>query len=90
MPCSRSSRRAAVRAASSLLGPFLVSPGEPKHPIRGQAEVTEHRPERLARIDRVEELLPHLDGQSLLRSGSSPGSLGVALRSPALRTAATV
>ena len=38
-----------------LLGPFLVSPGEPKHLIRGQPEVTEHRPERLPRVDRVED-----------------------------------
>jgi hypothetical protein len=66
-----------------FLGPFLVSPGEPKHPIRGQPEFTEYRAERLPRVDRVEELLPHLDGQACLRSGSSPGPLGVAVRSPA-------
>ena len=66
-----------------LLGPFLVSPGEPKHPIRGQPEVTEHRPERSARVDRVQELLPYLDAQACLRSGSSPGSLDVAVRPPA-------
>jgi hypothetical protein len=59
-----------------LLGPFLVSPGEPKHPIRGQPEVTECRPERLPCVDGVEEPLPHLDGQPLLRSGSSPGLAG--------------
>jgi hypothetical protein len=40
-------------------GPFLVSPGEPKHPIRGQPEVSEHRPERLTRVDRVQELLTY-------------------------------
>jgi hypothetical protein len=44
-----------------LLGPFLVSPGEPKHPIRGQPQVTEHHPERLPRVDSLQELLPHLD-----------------------------
>jgi hypothetical protein len=41
-----------------LLGPFLVSLGEPKHPIRGQPEVTQYRPERLPRVDRIQELLP--------------------------------
>jgi hypothetical protein len=63
-----------------LLGPFLVSPGKPKHPIRGEPEVTEHRPERQPRADRIQELLPHLDRKPLLRSGTSPGSLGVAMR----------
>jgi hypothetical protein len=44
-----------------LLGPFLVSPGEPEHPIRGQPEVTEYRPERLPRVDSIQELLPYLN-----------------------------
>ena len=66
-----------------LLGPFLIGPGEPKHPVRGQVQVAEHPPERLARIDRIQELLPYFDGQSLLRSGSSPGSLSVAVGPPA-------
>ena len=39
-----------------LLGPFLVGPGEPKDPIRGQSEVADHRPERLPRVDSVQEL----------------------------------
>ena len=42
--------------------PLLVGISQPPHPIRRQAEVTEHRPERLASIDRVQQLLPHLDG----------------------------
>jgi len=29
--------------------------------VGGEAKITEHRPERLALIDRVEELLPYLD-----------------------------
>jgi hypothetical protein len=61
----------AARRQSSIqpLPPLLVSPGEPKHPIRGQPEVTEHRPEQLARVDSLQELQPHLDGQACLRSG---------------------
>jgi hypothetical protein len=43
-----------------LLGPVLVGLGEPPNLVGGQAEVTEHRPERLATIDPVEELLPQL------------------------------
>jgi hypothetical protein len=62
-----------------LLAPFLIGPGEPKHPVRGQAEVAQYRPEWLTRIDRVEEPLPHLDGEPLLRSGQPPGLLGVAV-----------
>jgi hypothetical protein len=63
---------------------LIIGPGEPEHPIGGQPEITEHRPKRLTRVDGVEELLPYLDGQACLRSGSSPGSLGVAVRSPAM------
>jgi hypothetical protein len=51
-----------------LLGPLVVGPGKPKHLVRGQLEITEHRPKRLTRVDSVEELLPHLDGQACLRS----------------------
>jgi hypothetical protein len=40
--------------------------------------------ERLPRMDGVEELLAHLDGQACWRSGQSPGSLGVAVRSLAV------
>jgi hypothetical protein len=49
-----------------LLGPFLVGLGEPPHLIGSQAKVTEHRAERLAVVDRVEELLPHLYGEPRL------------------------
>jgi len=45
--------------------------------------MAEYRPEGLARVDGIEELLAHLDWWPLLRSGSSPGSLGVAVRPPA-------
>jgi hypothetical protein len=50
----------AVRAVSSFShhsGSVLVIP----HLVGGQAKITEHRTERLAVVDRVEELLPHLD-----------------------------
>jgi hypothetical protein len=49
------------RGGLQLLGPLVVGPGEPKHPIRGQPENTEHRPERLTRVDSVQELLPYFD-----------------------------
>ena len=42
--------------------PFRVRLGEPPHLIRRQAEVTKHRTERQARIDRVQQLLAHLGG----------------------------
>jgi hypothetical protein len=64
------------QSSIQLLGPFLVSPGEAKHPIRGQPEVTEYRPERLARVDGVEELLPHLDGQACFALGLVPRLAG--------------
>jgi hypothetical protein len=38
VPCSRSSRRAAVSAASSFSDHFLVGPGEPPHLIGSQAK----------------------------------------------------
>jgi hypothetical protein len=43
----------------------------------------EHRPERLACVDRVQELLPYLDREPLLRSCSVAGSLSVSARTPA-------
>jgi hypothetical protein len=49
-------------------GPLLVCLGEPPHLIRGQIEVAEHRLERLAAVDGVEELLPYVGRESLLRS----------------------
>jgi hypothetical protein len=44
----------------------VVGLGEPPHLIGSQAKVTEHRAERLAVVDGVEELLPHLYGESRL------------------------
>jgi hypothetical protein len=43
----------------------LVSP---QNPIRGQAKLAQYLPERLARVDRIQELLAHFDGQAGLRS----------------------
>jgi hypothetical protein len=40
-----------------LLGPFLVSLGEPPHLVGGQAKITEHVPERLTTVDGVKKLL---------------------------------
>ena len=77
MPCGRSSRRLAIRAASS--GPLLVGPGETEHLVGGQAKFTEHRAERLVVVDRVEELLPQLYGESLLRPASAARPGGVVL-----------
>ena len=42
-------------------GPLVVSLGQPPHLIGGQAEITEHGPERLAAVDRIEELSPQVD-----------------------------
>jgi hypothetical protein len=41
-----------------LLRPLLVGLGESPDLIRGEAEVTQHLPERLTGVDRIEELLP--------------------------------
>jgi len=48
--------------------------------VRGQTEVGEHRPERLPAVDRIEELLAHLGGESLLRRAAEAGLGGVVLR----------
>jgi hypothetical protein len=63
-----------------LLCPFLVGLGEPPHLIGSQAKVTKHVPERLAVVDRVEELLPHLYGEPRLRIASEACPRGVVLR----------
>ena len=63
-----------------LLCPFLVGLGEPSHLIGSQAKVTKHVPERLAVVDRVEELLPHLYGEPRLRIASEACPRGVVLR----------
>jgi hypothetical protein len=49
------------KGALQLLGPFLVGLGEPPDLIGGQAEVAEHRWERLTAEDRVQQLLPYLN-----------------------------
>ena len=68
--------------------PVVVGPGEAPHLVGGQAKVTEYRPEWLAAVDRVEEVLPYLNRQPLLRSDSSAGALVVSVRSTALGTVA--
>jgi hypothetical protein len=60
-------------------GPLLVGLGQSPHLVGGQAKVTEHRSERLATVDRVEELLPQLYGESLLRPASEARPGGVVL-----------
>jgi hypothetical protein len=50
-----------------LLGPFVVGLGESPHLIGSQAEDAEHSPDRLAAVDRIQQLLPHLDRELLLR-----------------------
>jgi hypothetical protein len=42
------------------LGPLGVDPGEPPYLIGSQAKSTQYLPERLAAVDRVEELLSNL------------------------------
>ena len=41
------------QSSLELLEPLVVGPGKPKYLVRGQPKITEHRPERLARMDRV-------------------------------------
>ena len=61
VPCSKFLAAACRQGGLQLGRPLVVGPGEAKHLVRGQVQVTEHRSERLARIDRVQELLPHLE-----------------------------
>ena len=63
-----------------LLRPLLVGPGQPPHLIGTQAKIAERRPERLATVHRVEELLAYFDRQPLLRPGPSASSLVVGMR----------
>ena len=62
-----------------FLRPFRVGLGQPPDLVGGQAKFTEHRAERLAVVDRVEELLPQLYGESLLRPASEARPGGVVL-----------
>jgi len=41
--------------------PLVVGLGETEH-LRAKPEVAQHRPEGPARVDRIEEPLPHLSG----------------------------
>jgi hypothetical protein len=80
VPCSRSSRRVVVKAASSFSDPFVVGLGEPPHLIGSQAKITQDLPERLAPIDGIQEHLAHLGRESLLRLGSEAFPRCVRLR----------
>ena len=67
-----------------FLRPFRVGLGQPPDLVGGQAKFTEHRAERLAVVDRVEELLAHLYGEPLLRLAPKACPRGVVLRFTAL------
>jgi hypothetical protein len=41
--------------------PSLVGPGKSPHPVRRQSKILECRPERLARVDRIQKLLAQPD-----------------------------
>jgi hypothetical protein len=62
------------------LRPFLVGLGQSPHLIGSQTQITEHRVERLAAVDGVEELLTYFDWEPLLCSGSPAGALVVSVR----------
>jgi hypothetical protein len=63
-----------------LLGPFLVGLGEPPHLVGGQTEFPERRPERLTAVDRIQELLPRLGRESLLRLAPKACPCSIVLR----------
>lgn len=42
--------------------PLLVGPAEPPHLVGGEAKVTQYRPERLAGVQRIQELPAHSTG----------------------------
>ena len=60
--------------------PLLVGLRQPPHLVRSQTEFAERGPERLAAVDRIQELLAHLHWQPALRSGSPEFSLLVTVR----------
>jgi hypothetical protein len=64
------------------LRPLLIGPGQSPHLIGSQAKISQYLPERLAAIDRIEELQPYLGWEPLVRSGSSTGPQVVAVRPP--------
>jgi hypothetical protein len=59
--------------------PVLIGSGESSDLVRAQAKVTEHRPERLAVVNRIDELLAYLDRESLLRFAPEARPRGVVL-----------
>lgn len=74
MPCSRSARRDAVRAASSLAAPHRS--WRAPNLIRRQVQLAEHRLKRLARIERVQEQLPHPRVVTAAALGLGPRRVG--------------
>jgi hypothetical protein len=62
VPCLRSSRRVAVRAASRTVDHSSSVFGEPPDLIGSQAEVADYLSEGLAVIDGSKELPPPLEG----------------------------
>ena len=71
------------------LGLLLVAPGKPPHLIGGQAKIAQYLPERLAAVDRVQELLPHLGWEPRLRPGPSASSLVITVRPTTARAVAS-
>lgn len=68
--------------------PLPIHPGHTPNLVWCQVEVAKHAAERLARIDRIDELLADLGREALLRSRPPESSLSVAVRSAALGAAA--
>jgi hypothetical protein len=58
------------RGSLQLFGPFAVGLGEPPHLIGGQAQVTEHRAERLAVVDCSRSCFRTSTGEPRLRIAS--------------------
>jgi hypothetical protein len=48
--------------------PFMIGLGQPPNLIRDEAKVAERPAEWFAVVDRIEEFLPYVDGESLLCS----------------------
>jgi hypothetical protein len=60
--------------------PLFVCLGEPPDLVRRQAKITQYLPERLAAVDRIQELLAPLGRESLLRVAPEAGPCGDVLR----------
>jgi hypothetical protein len=71
-------------------GPLPIGPGEPPHLVRGQTKITKRGLERLAAVDRIEELLAYGDRESLLRLAPEAGLGGGVLGLAALDAATSV